>query len=379
MKIAIDIDDTLTDSVDYFRPFVAEYFGVTTGELKKRNISYANLPEEWKPRELAFYRAYFDRVVPETTFKPFAAKATEKLKNEGHEILIVTARTTDFYTDPYATTRRELENGKIVYDKLYCAMDKAEVCAAEGVSLMFDDMPHNCDAVGEKGIPAVLFTSSVNRDLETEKCRVADWNEAFAMVSFVKRGYPDRRVAESLLFSAEKVNPGQWGNHCRVAAACAEKIARACGMDEEKAYVLGLLHDIGRRFLVRDLGHIYNGYRYMKRLGFGEVAKVCLTHSFPTKNFGCYLGEIDIPAEDAERVRNLLANSAYNDYDRLIALCDALAGCDGVVNIEERMADVKRRYGNYPEEQWNGNLSLKDYFEKKAGLSPDGIYALCGK
>ena len=27
MNIAIDIDDTLTDSFDYFQPFVAEYFG----------------------------------------------------------------------------------------------------------------------------------------------------------------------------------------------------------------------------------------------------------------------------------------------------------------------------------------------------------------
>lgn len=27
MNIAIDIDDTLTESFDYFLPFVAEYFG----------------------------------------------------------------------------------------------------------------------------------------------------------------------------------------------------------------------------------------------------------------------------------------------------------------------------------------------------------------
>ncbi len=31
MNIAINIDDTLTDSFDYFQPFVAEYFGVDLG------------------------------------------------------------------------------------------------------------------------------------------------------------------------------------------------------------------------------------------------------------------------------------------------------------------------------------------------------------
>lgn len=45
MKIAIDIDDTLTDSVDYFRPFVAEYFGVTTGELKKEIFRMRTFPK----------------------------------------------------------------------------------------------------------------------------------------------------------------------------------------------------------------------------------------------------------------------------------------------------------------------------------------------
>lgn len=34
MNIGIDIDDTLTDSFDYFMPFVAEYFHVNIHELK---------------------------------------------------------------------------------------------------------------------------------------------------------------------------------------------------------------------------------------------------------------------------------------------------------------------------------------------------------
>lgn len=31
---------------------------------------------------------------------------------------------------------------------------------------------------------------------------------------------------------------------------------------------------------------------------------------------------------------------------------EALAGAEGVLDIEERMADVKRRYGVYPQEKW---------------------------
>ena len=47
---------------------------------------------------------------------------------------------------------------------------------------------------------------------------------------------PTRMEAERLLEEAEKYNPGPWGNHSRVAAHCAEKIALGCeGMNPEKA------------------------------------------------------------------------------------------------------------------------------------------------
>lgn len=44
-----------------------------------------------------------------------------------------------------------------------------------------------------------------------------------------------------------------------------------------------------------------------------------------------------------------------------------MAGSDGVLNIEDRMKDVKQRYGYYPQEKWNSNIRLKNYFEKKTG------------
>ena len=73
MNIAIDIDDTLTDSFDYFLPFVAEFFGADINEMKDKNISYSNLPDEWKQKEIEFCKTYFDRIAADTPFKPDAA------------------------------------------------------------------------------------------------------------------------------------------------------------------------------------------------------------------------------------------------------------------------------------------------------------------
>ncbi len=57
----------------------------------------------------------------------------------------------------------------------------------------------------------------------------------------------------------------------------------------------------------------------------------------------------------------------YNDYDRLIQLCDAISMPDGVVDMNFRMDDVAARYGSYPIEKRQKNLELKRYFEGKIG------------
>lgn len=179
---------------------------------------------------------------------------------------------------------------------------------------------------------------------------------------------PTRKEAEEILKEAEKCNPGPWGNHSRVAAHCAEKIALACGnMDSNKAYILGLLHDIGRKFGVRHLGHVSDGYSYMMSLGYDEVAQICLTHSFNNQSTDEYIGRFDTTDEELKLIQDQLKVTTMDEYDRLIQLCDSLAAAEGVWSIEERMGDVKRRYGSYPQEKWDSNLAIKKYFEKKMG------------
>ena len=188
---------------------------------------------------------------------------------------------------------------------------------------------------------------------------------------------PTREKAEKLLREAEKYNPGPWGNHSRVAAHCAEKIAMECNdLDSDKAYILGLLHDIGRKFGVRHLGHVSDGYTYMMSLGYDEVAQICLTHSFNNQTTDEYIGKFDTTDEELKMIQDALKAVTFDDYDRLIQLCDALAGTERVLDMEERMEDVRRRYGSYPQEKWNGNLALKKCFEEKIGKD---IYVVVDK
>lgn len=89
-----------------------------------------------------------------------------------------------------------------------------------------------------------------------------------------------------------------------------------------------------------------------------------------------YIGNFDTTPEELALIRDALNTAVPDDYDRLIQLCDALAGAEGVMNIEDRMNDVKRRYGSFPQEKWDCNLALKAYFEEKMGKD---IYTVTGK
>ena len=179
---------------------------------------------------------------------------------------------------------------------------------------------------------------------------------------------PTREKAEELLREAEKCNPGPWGNHSRVTAHCAECIALYCDdLDPEKAYVLGLLHDIGRKFGVRHLGHVSDGYSYMMSLGYDEVARVCMTHSFIDGTTNDYIGDFDTSPEELKLIQDTIKTIELDEYDKLIQLCDALSGSEGVLNIEDRMNDVRKRYGYYSQKKWDSNMALMKYFEEKMG------------
>ena len=179
---------------------------------------------------------------------------------------------------------------------------------------------------------------------------------------------PTREEAEMLLTDAEKRNPGQWKDHSEYVALCARRIAAECKeLDADKAYICGLLHDVGRKFGVQHMGHIYDGWKYMIELGYDEVARICLSHSFSIQRFEDYVGNKDITEEEQDELKKALDSMTYDDYDLLIQLCDSMAGADGIVPMEERMGDVKRRYGAYPQDKWDRNLELKRIFSEKAG------------
>lgn len=181
---------------------------------------------------------------------------------------------------------------------------------------------------------------------------------------------PTIEEAKSELEIAGKLNPGPWIEHSLNVGIAARNIAKKVpGMDENKAYIVGMLHDIGRRVgIVNVPKHVYEGYKYAITKGWDEVARVCMTHSYPLMK-----DEFDYTPETEEEIaiKEYIMNCQADDYDKLIQIADALATDYGFVILEKRFVDVTRRYGimeNYIK-GWEITFQNKEYFEQQMGCS----------
>lgn len=181
--------------------------------------------------------------------------------------------------------------------------------------------------------------------------------------------------AMELLEWAHSQNPGPWREHSLGVARAAKKIAAAVGLDEQKAYFLGLMHDIGRYEGPRGLHHAIAGYDLMMGKGWEDAARICITHSFPTQSIEHFGGgALDVNEEELATVLRVITQE-QDDYDRLIQLCDAIVWGEGVCLMEKRLVDVVVRHGAFAgmDVKWKKWFEIKAGFERRMGCS---LYSL---
>ncbi|GAA0783546.1 HD domain-containing protein [Hathewaya limosa] len=184
---------------------------------------------------------------------------------------------------------------------------------------------------------------------------------------------PSLEEAKLLLIEAERLNPGPWVNHSMYVAEGAKLMAEQTeNLNSELAYILGLLHDIGRRNGIHAMRHGIDGYNYAISKGYDLVARTCLSHTaFKYNNEVVIVGKWDGTIEEYNFVKEYLSKTEETDYDKLIKLCDYLSLPSGFVLIEKRLVDISLRGGfnEYTIPRWKSTFEIKKYFEEKIGKS----------
>lgn len=173
MNIGIDIDNTLTD-------IEKKIFDAANKYTKQINPDFKEIKEkkfDGQTNAYEFYTSLFgwdlesakyffsnQRIDIVDNVKPRARakEILQKLKDEGNNIYIVTARTTRFDSiSPYERAKQWLDRNGITYDYLLIdAKDKAAICKKYNITIFVDDQLNNCLDLSRNGIYTIRFSNS---------------------------------------------------------------------------------------------------------------------------------------------------------------------------------------------------------------------------
>ena len=179
MRIGIDVDDTITNSWESLLPHYSRLFKIDENTLRKSKPYYMSV------KDLITLDEYFDmilpiydEVIPKVKLKDNVKEVINKLYEDGHHIIFITARGRG-HTDPYKQTKDYLDKHNIKYNKIIVnATNKAEVCQTENIDLFIDDSVRNCKIVSDIGIESLLFETYYNKEDET-LYHVKSWIEIY--------------------------------------------------------------------------------------------------------------------------------------------------------------------------------------------------------
>lgn len=188
MRIGIDIDNTITDTLPILKQYCKKY----NDEVIKRNLpmnekgfAAGNL-YDWTDEER---QDFFDNILPEVLSKAEtkenAKEVIEKLKKEGNTIYIITARTK--IKEPYKLTKEMLEKYEIYYDELIIQKDKKQCCIDNDIDILLDDEPQNINSVSEI-IPVIVFEAIHNEECNGNNIiKVKTWEESYEVIKEIEK------------------------------------------------------------------------------------------------------------------------------------------------------------------------------------------------
>ena len=182
MNIAIDIDDTITDTYETLIPMIGIYYGVNIDKLLKTAPSYKMLKNKLSGYE-SFVKTNFPIMANIVPLKKDVVKVLNKLKEDGHRIIIITGRNNDEYPDPYKISLDYLTKNNVPFDKLIVnAKDKAKQCILENIDVFIDDNTQICKAVEKTGIRTFQFATKFNKKNKTLN-KVDSWEDLYNKIS----------------------------------------------------------------------------------------------------------------------------------------------------------------------------------------------------
>ena len=193
MRIGIDLDGVIFDSEKLYRIY-SELYDIQ--DLKKNSLK--NNKEirfqdrySWSDEETnGFVKKYHRKITEVSNFMPGAKDVISLLKEEGHTLIVITARGKLNKDLIPVTIQRLKDNNLDLFEKYYWGTDnKEEICKQEKIDLMIDDSNTNCQKIANSHIHTIYLKDAPSFDVkENEYLKVLyNWGEIYRYINEIEK------------------------------------------------------------------------------------------------------------------------------------------------------------------------------------------------
>ncbi|MCL2621853.1 MAG: hypothetical protein FWD32_02365 [Firmicutes bacterium] len=194
MKIAIDFDGVILDWEKHIRAYGELYSMDVLKSQTPRNKQVFDMHSgyNWDVKTiLDFAKKYYVPVTHSAPPLPLCKEMLDRLKKDGHTLLILTAR--NGYPQMVEAAKEVMKKhniivdgwieGGVVFNGVNWIMDKAAICAKNNIDVMIEDSPDHAKKISAIGIPVVFLrdktTPTVNHNLVYD---VDNWTEVYRVI-----------------------------------------------------------------------------------------------------------------------------------------------------------------------------------------------------
>ena len=197
MNIGIDIDDTLTFLAERKKEICMRFINQKGWNYKIERTDSPRLkdifgldpdkPEHFQELWFGIYKELLD----DAEAREMASEVTNWLKEQGHKIYIITARTDKWHeNNAYNQSHTWLTKNNIAFDELlYGFEDKKQIALDKKLDLFIDDMPPTLTSIQEAGIQTIMIKNPHNIDkrIHNDTIAVSNWNEVKEYVQAMQK------------------------------------------------------------------------------------------------------------------------------------------------------------------------------------------------
>lgn len=197
MRIGIDIDGVLTDIEQWQLDYGSKFYFEKYGKEIQNNEGYETTEIFKVDSKLddEFWTEYFKDYSINVDVRKLASEVIKKLKQDGNEIYIITARgsflshsaNVMLFEENKSIVLEWLRKNEIEYDKIiFSPEDKLSICLENNIDVMIEDKVDNINKISTR-IPVICFHAGYNKNCKGNNIfRCYSWYDIYSKISSIK-------------------------------------------------------------------------------------------------------------------------------------------------------------------------------------------------